>query len=118
MVDSGVLHQRGSHGNGLPKQATGLELDKGVDFFKVEKPLGQVEHSWKDPTEHLMVSAPQVVTLHSESVGDECVCMEHTDCIVRMYYVCEIRVVIHCLGLFPQDNTLRYLLRNSHMYKQ
>ena len=56
--------------NGSPKQATGL----GLISFMVVKPLGQVEHSWKDPTEHLTASAPQVVTVHSESVEDVRVC--------------------------------------------
>ena len=51
----------------------------------VEKPLGQVEHSWKDPTEHLTDSAPQLVTLHSESTS---VCVR----------VCVGECVYECVG--------------------
>ena len=57
---------------GSPKQATG-ETEGGSAI--VEKPLGQTEHnSWKDPTEHLIDSVPQLVTLHSEPVHEVCVC--------------------------------------------
>ena len=76
-----------------PKQATGLELElEGVSF--TEKPVGQVEHSWKDPIEHLTDSGLQLVTLHSESakwgvqyvrVG-VCVCV--CVCVCVYVYVC------------------------------
>ena len=55
-----------------PKQATGLEkleleLVLVGGSFWIEKPSGQVEHSRKEPTEHLTDCAPQLVTLQSES---------------------------------------------------
>ena len=58
-----------------PKQATGLKLELelvlvGVSFW-IEKPSGHVEHSRKEPTEHLTDCTPQLVTLHSESVSVE-----------------------------------------------
>ena len=50
-----------------------LELELvlvGVSFW-IEKPSGHVEHSRKEPTEHLTDCTPQLVTLHSESVSVE-----------------------------------------------
>ena len=82
-----------------PKQATGLF----VAAEEVEKPEGQVEHSCKNPTEHLTDSAPQLVTLHSESARgtlvSECVnvCIAWGVC-ERAYIYWEIvKILFFCI---------------------
>ena len=58
-----------------------MELELVLVSFWTEKPSGQVEHSRKEPTEHLTDCAPQLVTLHSEPTREgggsdfKCMCI-------------------------------------------
>ena len=107
---NGFTHQRSLFCLKLdsPKQATGLEevglglglvlVGDSITEEGVEKPIGQVEHLGKDPTEHLTDSAPQLVTLQSESASGsavvhvyECTCVSMCECeCAQTMYICMI----------------------------